>query len=286
MKSPCPVDFCVLIPCFNNPGGLLHSLLSIEYDRSKFAVLVIDDGSYEPVSPAGLYQILPAGFNISVLRNESNQGITKSLNRGLEYISRYIRPVFIARLDCGDICAPERFYRQVAFLKTNPDIDLTGTWCYFKDADSGAAFKYITPTLHKRIIRGMNFRNVFIHPTVMWRFAAMSAVKYPEQYPDAEDYGLFFDMISKSRSAIINEFLVTCEMNRKGISYRFRDRQLKSRSAVIKHYSKNGLYRFLGVLKLRLLMMLPYELVLQTKKTLYGADKQVYRKRLLKHISA
>jgi glycosyltransferase involved in cell wall biosynthesis len=271
MKKTYPksVDFCVLIPCYNNLKGLYQSISSIEYKEEDYLVLVIDDGSDIAVSLDELYAKIPSSVNIVILRNEKNAGITKSLNRGLDYISANLAAKFIARLDCGDICSPERFYKQVSFLNAHAEIDLVGSWCYFKNFQSGEAFKYVTPTLHYNIERSMYFRNVFIHPTVMWRSIAVQQTKYPEQYPCAEDYGLFYEMISRGRSAIMDEFLVTCEINKKGLSYIFRDEQLKSRSAIIKNYGTNKIYRFLGVLKLRLLMLLPFELVLQMKKMMY-----------------
>jgi glycosyltransferase involved in cell wall biosynthesis len=266
---PKSVDFCVLIPCYNNLKGLCQSIFSIEYSPENYVVLVIDDGSCSPVSLDDLYAHIPSSVNIIIVRNEENLGITKSLNRGLEYISSNFTTPFIARLDCGDICSPDRFYKQVAFLHTHTEIDLVGSWCYFKNFQSGGMYKYITPTLHYNIERSMYFRNVFIHPTVMWRSVALQQAKYPEQYPCAEDYGLFYEMVCRGRSAILDDFLVTCEINRKGLSCLFRDKQLKSRSAIIKNFGTNRIYRFLGVLKLRFLMLLPFELILQMKKMIY-----------------
>ncbi len=271
MKKTYPtcVDFCVLIPCYNNLEGLHQSIASIKYATKNYIIVVIDDGSSLPLSFEELYTRIPSAVNIAILRNEVNIGITRSLNKGLDYISAHFSPTYIARLDCGDICSTDRFEKQVSFLTMNTEIDLVGSWCYFKNFHSGEAFKYVTPTLHNSIERSMYFRNVFIHPTVMWRFTVVNQSKYPEQYPCAEDYGFFYQMISKRRSAIIAEFLMTCELTKTGLSYLFRDKQLKSRSAIIKDFGTNKIYLFLGVLKLRLLMLIPFEFVLHMKKMIY-----------------
>jgi glycosyltransferase involved in cell wall biosynthesis len=265
------IDLCILIPCYNNFDGLIQSINSIIYNSQQLLVLVIDDGSSDHITYERLNRRLIRAVNIKIIRLENNLGITKALNKGLDFIYSDLSVEYIARLDCSDICAPNRFYTQISFFKSNPDVHFIGSWCYFKDPTSGTAYEYITPTHHKQIKRSMNFRNVFIHPTVMWRFSAMGKLKYPQQYCHAEDYGLFYWMVSKVRTAIINEFLVTCEINQNGISISNRSVQLHSRLQVISHFGRNKLLIFMGAIKLRLLMIIPYQVILITKKKLYNA---------------
>lgn len=262
-------DICVLIPCHNNIKGLIDSINSIEYDHRQMMILVVDDGSAAAITRTVLYQFIPASVNIQLVRLRQNQGITKALNAGLEFLYANYAVRFIARLDCGDLCNPGRFYKQIAFLENNPATDLVGSWCYFKNMQTGLGYKYMTPTAHKPIKRSMYFRNVFVHPTVMWRADALQDFRYPEKYPHAEDYGLFYDMVSKRKAAILDEFLVTCEINKNGISYVHRPEQLKSRLKVIRDYGKNKLLLAAGAVKLALLMTLPYQLIAGLKTRLY-----------------
>ena len=238
------IELCLLIPCYNNFHGLISSLKSIHYDFKKHLILIIDDGSSNIITNNNITHALKSPLNFQIVRLSQNMGITKALNKGLEFIYSNFSVKYIARLDCGDICTINRFYTQTKFLDYNPDIHLVGSWCYFKNPQSGEAFKYITPTNHKYIKRSMHFRNVFIHPTVMWRAAAFNKLMYPEKYPYAEDYGLFYDMITEVKSAIINQFLVTCELNNNGISISKRSIQLKSRLKVITDYSKKNVFYF------------------------------------------
>lgn len=263
------VDLCIIIPCYNNLSGLLASIKSIHYKTGNFLILVVDDGSVPAINIKEVKNELVVFNNIEIITNKTNAGITNALNNGLEYIYNYLNVKYIARLDCGDICSPERFNKQVQFLENNEAIHLVGSWCYFKDLNSGQGYKYITPTRHKAIKRCMNFRNVFIHPTVMWRVNGYDRIKYPEQFPYAEDYGLFYYMISKGKSAIIDEFLVTCEINTAGLSIHFRAAQLKSRLKVISIYNTNQLFYFLGCLKLKMLIFIPYQYILNIKKTIF-----------------
>jgi glycosyltransferase involved in cell wall biosynthesis len=264
-------DFYLLIPYYDNLRGLLFSLRSISYEPAKYSLLIVDDGSPEPLRRDQLLSHLPSEITIEIISMPVNGGITKALNAGLDWLKGKKNFRYVARLDCGDWCDPSRFRRQVEFLGQNPGIDLVGSWCIFTDFVSGSSFRYSTPTEHKKIERGMYFRNIFIHPTVMWRaIVAEKAGFYPENFPYAEDYGFFYKIISKGKAAVLPEILVICEINPKGLSLRFRREQLKSRGRVVRHYGKNRLLRSLGIIKLQLLMVVPYGWVFQAKKLIYG----------------
>jgi hypothetical protein len=97
----------------------------------------------------------------------------------------------------------------------------------------------------------------------------MGAFRYPQNYPHAEDYGLFYDMISKNHATILGEFLVICEINPQGLSYKYRFAQLKSRLRVIWDYGKNKLWVAAGTCKLLILIILPNNFVSQLKKQIF-----------------
>jgi glycosyltransferase involved in cell wall biosynthesis len=265
------LDFYLLIPFYNNLTGLIRSLQSVSYSPVKYAVLIVDDGSDTPLSIGDLTPFSAEGVSIDIIRMPRNQGITRALNTGLAWLQQRRDALFVARLDCGDICATTRFERQVAFLRQHPDIDLVGSWCIFTNYATGLSYRYSTPTEHKSIARGMYFRNIFIHPTVMWRSEIVEkAGIYPESFPHAEDYGFFYEIINKGKGGVIPEDLVICEINPKGLSLHFRKRQLQSRIRVVRQYGKNRILSLLGIAKLWILLATPYRIVLQTKKILYG----------------
>ena len=263
------VELCIIIPCYNNLSGLLNSIKSIYYDNDKYVILVVDDGSFDPISFQEIKINLPDVHNLILIANDTNIGITKTLNNALQYVYDNLNVTYIARLDCGDSCTPDRFIKQIQYLEQHLDTHLIGSWCYFKNNINGKGYKYVTPIEDKSITRSMHSRNVFIHPTVMWRVKEFDQIKYPDQFPFAEDYGLFYYMISKAKSAIIGEFLVTCEINNSGLSIHNRSIQLKSRIKVITIYSTNKLYYFMGVIKIKLLMLIPYKNILNIKNIIY-----------------
>jgi len=271
MKEPIAVeyDFCVLISCYDHRDGLVRALQSICYDPVKFFVLIIDDGSQTPLSISDLTNQLSPLLNLHIIRLPQNSGITKALNAGLHYLEGRTDYRFVARLDCGDLCSEDRFHRQVAFLDQHPDIDLVGSWCVFKDFSTGEAYTYTIPTRHKQIMRDMHFKNVFIHPTVMWRAGVAARLPaYPETFPHAEDYGFFYELLQHGKAAVLPYYLMVCEISRTGLSLSHRKQQLRSRIKVVRQYRDSILYGVLGEIRLRLLMLLPAEWALKIKKQL------------------
>ena len=61
----------------------MHSLSSVKYPPNRFVILVVDDGSKEPINKMEISGQLP----VSVLRLEKNEGITTALNKGLKWIA-------------------------------------------------------------------------------------------------------------------------------------------------------------------------------------------------------
>src|SRR5688500_10785280 len=140
MKLFPEIDFCLLIPCYNNFNGLIVSLKSVIYSSENYLVLVIDDGSKELVTIERIKAAMDAKKPAVVLHNEKNLGITATLNKGLSWIEENTSARYIARLDCGDICMPERFVMQVEFMDAHPETGLIGSWCRIVDEET--LFKY------------------------------------------------------------------------------------------------------------------------------------------------
>lgn len=260
-------DFCLLIPCYNNFEGLIESLKSVLYPDDKYLILIIDDGSNHPLDEGEIKTCVGSMKPVIVLHNKKNLGITKTLNNGLSWIEENTSSKYIARLDCGDICTPNRFTTQVGYMDLHSEIGLLGSWCRFEDKKKEEEYLYVTPVRHNKIQRAMYFRNVFIHPTVMFRTSLLEQTGYyPENFTYAEDYAFFWKLITMSKSYVIDEFLVTCEININGISFKKKTEQIIARYKVVKKFSKSKLLRAISFFKLSLLYIMPKRLILQLKK--------------------
>jgi glycosyltransferase involved in cell wall biosynthesis len=260
-------DFCLLIPCYNNIEGLIFSLKSVYYYPDRFLVIVVDDGSLVPPTIETIKSGANIEYGITILRSEKNMGIVHALNKGLEWIEKNITTKYIARLDCGDTCSPGRFYKQVEYMDKHPDTTLLGSWCVFENRKTLFKYHYKTPINHKHIIKGMHFRNVFIHPTVIFRASLLRKTGYyPENFAYAEDYAFFWKLVKQGPSHILDEFLVNSEITSEGISFKNRQKQLAERAKVITEHGTNSLLKIAGKLRIKVLHILPKQLVLRLKK--------------------
>jgi len=262
VNSITPADICVLIPCYNNLEGLKKSIDSIRYAKKGLYILVIDDGSNVPVE----LSTLSSPFAITVVRMPANSGIITAMNAGLQWIHTHHPARYIARLDCGDTCMAERFDVQAEYLDSHPSTGLTASWCRFENKNDHTYYIYTTPEHHAGILNSLPYRNVFIHPTVMFRSSLLPQTGlYPYEYPYAEDYALFWTMALHCETYIFPRVLVNCEWNPEGISISNRRAQLNSRKKIVKTFAK-GPKRLAGIVRLTILSIVPYAWIIRLKR--------------------
>ena len=156
-------------------------------------------------------------------------------------------------------------------MDLHPETGLLGSWCRFEEKGTSLKYPYITPTDHKAIMKAMYFRNVFIHPTVMFRVSLLKQVGYyPTGFEYAEDYAFFWKIILVSQSFILDNFLLIYEINREGLSFKNRHRQLTARWKVVKAFSNNRPLKMAAYIKLKLLHIIPKSLALRMKRYAYA----------------
>jgi glycosyltransferase involved in cell wall biosynthesis len=84
-------DFSIVIPSYGKPENiseLLVSLASLTYPKSHYEVIIVDDGSPDPLSSAALQ--FPAISNLTILK-QHNKGPSAARNRGADIAqARYL----------------------------------------------------------------------------------------------------------------------------------------------------------------------------------------------------
>ncbi|MFC7419820.1 glycosyltransferase [Iodobacter arcticus] len=255
----------LLIPHFNNPAGLIKSLASIG-PSEQCDVLVVDDGSTRaPIEHTVARNAFKAEGELRFLNLPANRGIEHALNSGLTWITSRGYEL-IARLDCGDENLPDRFAKQIAFLKSHPDVMLLGGAASFVDQAGAEQFVLRHPCEHAAIRHAMRNNSAFIHPAVMFRTAALASTgPYPLDMPAAEDYALFSEFTRQFKVANLPDVLIRYELDPSGISLSKRRQQLQSRLAVQKKYSDGSVAALIGMARTQLLLLLPYSLVFKLK---------------------
>ena len=173
----------VVMSVYNGEKFLAAAIESIlNQSFRNFEFIIVNDGSAD-----GSQKILEEYANrdsrIRLICRE-NKGLTASLNEGVARASGE----WIARMDADDVSLPDRFEKQMAWLKkTGADIcgghiKLTGAWPH-------RVRRY--PSSSEAIRLKLLFGSAFAHPTVVMRASLAKANPYHEKALYVEDYELW-----------------------------------------------------------------------------------------------
>ncbi|MBC7284749.1 glycosyltransferase [Hoeflea sp.] len=257
---------CVLIPVWKDQEGLLQTLQVLGQEPSPFDIVVVDDGSPEPITCAARYGI----HEVTLERLPQNRGIEHALNRGLEVIlERGYR--YVARLDCADVPLPGRIEKQAAYLDAHPDVGMVGTWARCVDDTGEYLFTLRFPSEHERMLRKQRYAPALLHPTILIRTDALRDIGlYSDAYKTAEDYDLFVRMGSKYRLANIPEALTVYVVSASGTTALKRRRNLVSRLRIQMHnFSWTDPHAYLGVARTLAFMVIPFDWLVAVKQRVW-----------------
>ena len=198
----------------NNVNLAIESILQQSYQDFEF--LIMDDCSVDKT-----YEICKSYSNIDdrikVYKNDTNIGLTKSLNKLLGIAKRD----YIARQDSDDISLCERFFKQINFINEN-SLDGATTRAIVKNSLK------ITPKnsfyFPKTLI--MKIKNPFIHGSLLLRRNSIQSIGgYDERFYYAQDYKLFNDLLYKKFNIkILKEELYVLNLS-ENISTKYKDKQ-------------------------------------------------------------
>jgi glycosyltransferase involved in cell wall biosynthesis len=123
MSDSIPIS--VVMSVYNNADYLPAALDSIlNQTFTNFRFLIVDDGSTdESLRILQAYAAQDARIQLIERCNpQENWGVARSLNQLLSYADGE----FIARMDADDISLPDRFAKQVEFLRQHPEVVCVG----------------------------------------------------------------------------------------------------------------------------------------------------------------
>jgi len=167
------------------------------------AVVIVRDGPVGPDLQAVLDEIA-ARPQTEVVQLEQNRGLGRALNAGLAHVTTPL----VARMDADDICAPQRFARQIPLIEDALDVVGSAIAEFSDDPASPGLVRHVR-TDPDEIVRSARTASPLNHPTVVFRVAAVAAVGgYPE-LAHMEDYLLWAKLIMNgARLGNIDEPLV------------------------------------------------------------------------------
>lgn len=224
MSAP---QISVIMPIYNGAGDLERALQSVlAQSFTDFEVLAINDGSKDET---GTLLDRVNDPRVRVI-HQDNMGLAATLNKGLALA----RGEFIARQDHDDISHPERFARQLFYLRHNVECVLLGTAAEIWNGDIPTQRTHDHPTRHELLVFDLLFNNPFVHSSVMMRRDAVLSIggytTDPSRQPP-EDYELWSRMARLGKVANLADRLlvyreVPTSISRTGINP-FQDRLVR-----------------------------------------------------------
>lgn len=259
-------DVTVLMPVYNGQADVERTLASFR-ERAPVRVLLVDDGSNPPiVAPA-----LPH-MTVEILRMPQNGGIERALQAGIEALAaRGCK--YAARIDAGDLAAPERLAKQRAYLEAHPNVAGVGMWTQVVTREGQPLFMLRPATAPSEIRRLRFFRSQLVHPAMMLRVDAVRAVgNYRVAYRAAEDLDLFLRLMERYDCANLPELGLYYETNPDGISATKRRKQIVSTIRLgVRYFDARNIYDWLGLAKNLLHLVMPYTWLQRMKRALFAA---------------
>jgi len=206
----------VIMAVYNGADLIGETLRSLQAQSfGDFEVIIVDDCSTDDSGA------VVGGFGdarIKLVSLPTNQGVVAARNRAVaEARGRYI-----AGLDHDDLCHPDRFARQVAWLEANPGTVLVGTAASILEEGivlPGSLAPVSTPTLIEWLLR---IENPLVWSSVMMRGDAVRQLD-PFQRPEmiyAEDFDLYHRIARFGTIARIDDELMIYRRRSGGISQR------------------------------------------------------------------
>lgn len=231
MENNCLVS--IIMPAYNASDYIQEAINSIIAQTfTDWELIIIDDGSTDNTAEI-IKKNIKKEHRIKYFYQQ-NEKQSKARNLGITHA----HGVYIAFLDADDICFPERFAKQVAFLEANHDIVVCGSW--FSIIGSDRIIKL--PEHHEAIKLALLKGNCIAHSSVMARKKILDefSVVFEGSKEPAEDYDLWVRLVLKGKLHNLQEVL---------LDYRTHSNQLSKKQNIKQKQSaletKQSLFSFL-----------------------------------------
>ena len=216
----------VVIPVYNTSKYLEKAVDSVlKQTFTDFEILLLDDGSTDGSS--AILDRYPLTDSRCRVYHWPNRGIIASRNEG----NRLAKADILFLMDSDDICTPDRFAKQMAYLLENPDCVAVGSRMLLIDSEDmpitvmGSSFSH--DEIDSTNISGIDA--AFFQPTVAVRKSAMEQVGgYRAEYPSAEDFDLFLRLAEIGNLANLPDVLLKYRQHLSSIGYRQGNQQADS----------------------------------------------------------
>lgn len=196
------MQLSVLIPFYSQEDAeylekCLHSIWSYQSRKPDQVVLVQDGPVGKALEDAVQNWKERIGDTLTVVVLPQNVGLGRALRIGLEAC----KGDFVARIDADDFAHSNRFATQLAFMTSNPNVDVLGSAANLVDANGQSIGTRNMPIRHEQI-RQLIWSCPILHPSVLFKRSRIVEIgSYCDSVPHRqEDYELWIRAV---RSGLI-----------------------------------------------------------------------------------
>ncbi len=237
------MSFSVLMSVYRNdkPEFLRRAIESVTTEQTlkPSEVILMIDGPISDYLKNVIIKFSEQKPNIKPIWNKENQGLGKVLQKGLLLCSNEL----VARMDSDDIALPDRFEKQVAFMRDNPDIAVIGGQiAEFIDFPENIVGYRKVPLNSDECISYFQDRDPLNHMTVIFRKSAVMAVgNYQPWHLDEDTY--LWGRLIKGGYKLVNlpDILVNVRVGKDMYARRGGWKYFKSDTKILKWKLEQGL---------------------------------------------
>ncbi len=182
------MEFSVAMPAYNAAPYIGETLSSLSKSHLKPKnIIIVNDGSTD--ATGDIVKEYKDALPIELIHQE-NAGISNALNRAIAQVETPL----VARLDADDLITPDRFTKQVNYLKLHTDISVLGSSVLEFGAAHG--LRQYPSTELGILLRSLSIAP-FSHPSIMARTEVLKSNPYDSYYDGLEDHELWNRLILK-----------------------------------------------------------------------------------------
>lgn len=214
----------------------VESILSQTFRDFEF--IIIDDGSTD-ASPQLLREFAARDPRVR-LSVRDNKGLTVTLNQALAQA----RGEFVARMDCDDVALPDRFQKQLDYLRSDPSLVCIGGHFELID-DKGRLLTRLRPpsddqAIQKLLLAG---HTAISHPAAMMRREAVMRVGgYDPYFKTTQDLDLWLRLGEIGRLGNVPDVVLKFRQHGGSVSETRREEQRRfGREACERAWKRRGI---------------------------------------------
>lgn len=192
------LNFSVLLSLYYKESPLaldqcFESIWEAQSHKPSEIVLVLDGEIGDGLNTCVRKWQSKIGIALKIVPLPRNVGLGKALNEGLKHCSNE----WVFRMDTDDICTPDRFEKQIAFIENNPDVVLFGGQIleFAKEPNDSQVLKTV-PTTNDEIRQFAQKRCPFNHMTVAYKKSVIKELGGYQHHLLMEDYNLWLRVIA------------------------------------------------------------------------------------------